>query len=97
MLRIHKEIINEFGRLKNVKIILFGSVARGDYTFDSDIDIAVVTNQDVKRVAEKIADEVFAKYGKLVSLKFFSEREFNKEGNPIIRKIKKEGIVWKMQ
>ena len=29
MLRIHKEIINEFGRLKNVKIILFGSVARG--------------------------------------------------------------------
>ena len=43
------------------KIILFGSVARGDYSIKSDIDIAVITtesisNQHKKMVARAVAD-----------------------------------------
>lgn len=41
-----------------IKVILYGSCARGDYTQDSDIDIALITNCDrmeVKRYSDKIA------------------------------------------
>ncbi|MBO5524490.1 MAG: nucleotidyltransferase domain-containing protein [Roseburia sp.] len=42
-----------------IKVILYGSCARGDYTQDSDIDIALITNCDrmeVKKYSDKIAD-----------------------------------------
>lgn len=41
-----------------IKVILYGSCARGDYTQDSDIDIALITNCDrmeVKKYSDKIA------------------------------------------
>jgi predicted nucleotidyltransferase len=41
------------------KVILYGSCARGDYTQDSDIDIALITNCDrmeVKSYSDRIAN-----------------------------------------
>jgi predicted nucleotidyltransferase len=44
MLRIHKEILKEFQPVgKKAKIILFGSIAKGNYRLDSDIDLAIIT------------------------------------------------------
>ncbi|RLJ00175.1 MAG: hypothetical protein DRP03_01345 [Candidatus Aenigmatarchaeota archaeon] len=94
MLRVHKEIINEFRRLKDAKIVIFGSVARGNYGLDSDIDIAIISNNDVRERARKIADSIFAKYGKLVSLKFLNEEEFKKGKSPLVKEIRR-GIIWK--
>lgn len=42
-----------------IKVILYGSCARGDYTQDSDVDIALITTCDrmeVKKYSDKIAD-----------------------------------------
>jgi len=39
--------LEEFLPLK-AKIILFGSVARGDYRCDSDIDIAIISKRKIK-------------------------------------------------
>lgn len=42
-----------------VKIILYGSCARGDYTIDSDIDIALITTcdrLDAKKYNDELAD-----------------------------------------
>ena len=42
-----------------IKVILYGSCARGDYTQDSDIDIALITacdRMEVKAYNDKIAD-----------------------------------------
>ncbi|MDR0911723.1 MAG: nucleotidyltransferase domain-containing protein [Methanobrevibacter sp.] len=41
----HKNFINSLKHPEVVKIILFGSVARGDDTVDFDIDILIVTNK----------------------------------------------------
>ena len=92
MLRFHREILEEFKSL-NAKVILYGSVAKGNYRLDSDIDIAVITaNKKVKELAEKIADKIYLKTGKLVSLKFPSPKDFEKETS-FIKEIKSGKII----
>ncbi|MBU5537235.1 MAG: nucleotidyltransferase domain-containing protein [Candidatus Aenigmatarchaeota archaeon] len=45
MLKLYKKILGEFSSLgKNSKIILFGSIAKGNYRLDSDIDLAIITD-----------------------------------------------------
>lgn len=81
MLKLHRDILQEFGGIgKKSKIILFGSVARGNYRLDSDIDLAVVTDDEkVREESRKIADGVLAKYGKIVSIKYFNTRDFTEK------------------
>jgi len=57
-----KEIKNEFGEIEN--IILFGSVAEGKETEESDIDLLVVTKKDeanTKRYIETYTHNFFFK------------------------------------
>jgi predicted nucleotidyltransferase len=79
-----------------VKIILFGSVARGDDTEDSDIDILIISNHHNK-IYDKIADEVawimFDK-GELISAKVMSEEIFNKTKNfSFLTNVLQEGVA----
>lgn len=78
MLKFHLDILREFEPVgRRAKVILFGSVARGDYRLDSDIDLAVVTgDESLVRLALSIADRVLLEYGKVVSLKFIEEGDF---------------------
>ena len=78
------EIAREFAKaIKSdyiLKIILFGSVARGDDTEDSDIDILIVSNHPIE-IDERIADEIaWIMYDKqeLISAHVMSEEIFNK-------------------
>jgi predicted nucleotidyltransferase len=87
MMQFHSNILEEFRKL-GAKVILFGSVERGDYRLDSDIDIAIITDRkDVRDRAEKIADKILFEYGKVVSLKFFSEKEFKERSDPLVKEI----------
>ena len=94
MLKFHKKILKEFEPVgKKAKIILFGSLARGDYRLDSDIDLAIITkDKKLTKLASSIADKILAEYGKVVSLKFIEDKDFEEEGNPLVEEIKK-GIV----
>lgn len=78
------DIAHEFAKaIKSeyiIKIILFGSVARGDDTENSDIDILIVSNHPMK-IDDIIADEVaWIMYDKqeLISAHVMSEELFNK-------------------
>ncbi|MEM3616536.1 MAG: nucleotidyltransferase domain-containing protein [Candidatus Bathyarchaeia archaeon] len=94
MLKFHKEILKQFQPVgKKAKIILYGSLAKGNYRLDSDIDLAIITkNKKLIKQASSIADRIFAEHGKLVTLKFITEEEFERGKSPIIDEIKK-GIV----
>ncbi|MDI6690268.1 MAG: nucleotidyltransferase domain-containing protein [Candidatus Bathyarchaeota archaeon] len=96
MLKFHKEILKEFEPVgKNAKIILFGSLAKGSYRLDSDIDLAIITkDKNLMELASSIADKILAEQGKLVSLKFIEEKELEDGKSPFIKEIKK-GIVQK--
>lgn len=94
MLKFHLDILKEFEIVgKHAKVILFGSLARGDYRLDSDIDLAIITrDKSLMKLASSIADRILAEYGKLVSLKFMDEEEFDEGKIPIKDEIKR-GIV----
>ncbi|MEM3786571.1 MAG: nucleotidyltransferase domain-containing protein [Nitrososphaeria archaeon] len=88
-------MVEEFKNLKGSgKLILFGSVVENKSRFDSDIDIAVVSDDtDFLAKVEEIADEILFKYNKVVTLIKFSQREFESGLEPIIKEIKKRGIT----
>ena len=94
------EIAKDFAKnIKSDKIklmMLFGSVARGDYRPDSDIDILVVSNyrKDIwPQISTIIADTVL-KEGELLSVHVMSENVFNETKDySFLTNVLKEGIV----
>lgn len=69
-----KKLMEKYGN-EIIKITLFGSVARGDYTKDSDIDILVITNNkdisEIKKNARDIAYDLMLETGIYVSPKVY--------------------------
>ncbi len=81
------------------RIILFGSVARGEGKLGSDIDILVIWKVDKVEgwdVLEEIATDILLKYKKLISLKIIYPEEYRgmlNTGASFIQNIEKEGVV----
>ena len=78
-----------------IKIILFGSVARGDDTEESDIDILIVSNHR-EEIEDVIADEVaWIMYDKneLISAHIMSEDRFiNTQHFSFLTNVLSEGV-----
>jgi predicted nucleotidyltransferase len=96
MLKFHLDILKEFEPVgRKAKIILFGSLARGDYRLNSDIDLAVITRDEgLMKLSSSIADRILVEYGKLVSLKFIDEKDFDKGKTPLKDEIKRGMIIY---
>ena len=94
------EIAKNFAKnIKSEKIILmvlFGSVARGDCSPDSDIDILVVSNYRSEiwpKISKLIGDTVLEK-GELLSIHVMSENIFNETKDySFLTNVLKEGII----
>jgi predicted nucleotidyltransferase len=96
MLKFHLDILKEFEPVvKHAKIILFGSLARGDYRLDSDIDLAIITRKkSLMKLASSTADKILSEHGKLVSLKFINERELDKRKTPFTEEIRRVIVIY---
>ncbi|MEM2970978.1 MAG: nucleotidyltransferase domain-containing protein [Candidatus Bathyarchaeia archaeon] len=96
MLKFHRDILREFEPVgRRAKVILFGSLARGDYRLDSDVDLAIITgDKGLMSLASSIADKVLVEYGKVVSLKFVDEEEFDKGESPFINELRRGIVVY---
>ena len=76
-----------------VKIILYGSYARGDYQKDSDIDIVAIVQGDREKLQQglksvwDISSDLELEYGTIVS-----EYEKYKNDLPYYRNIESEGV-----
>ena len=94
------EIAHEFADAINsdkiIKIIVFGSVARGDDHDDSDIDILIVSNYR-DEIWSKIADEIaWFVYDKqeVVSAHVISEDQFNStRDHSFLTNVLNDGVV----
>ena len=83
------------------KIILYGSCARGDYTDDSDVDIAILTKSDREQVKKYNAQiyDIAAKIGiaTMAIVNFvclpISEFEEKKTWYPYFMNIAKDGVL----
>lgn len=83
-------------------IKLFGSGARGRLKEDSDLDLLVVVKEKpfkIRKVITSIGTDMFLKYGRLLSLKIYSEKDYeylNELETPFMKIIAQEGkILWK--
>lgn len=95
------QLINIF-IVPNVKeIILYGSVARGTATSESDIDIAVILDDYTDKMHDEMIEFVVdleLKYNKVISVLPIYNKQFNEWGNisPFFKNIKKDGkVLWK--
>ena len=99
-----KTILNELKReLRSlygdrlVKLILFGSHARGEANPDSDIDLLAVLKSPVSEVQEisymsELCVKILLDYNELVSIIPMSEDRFNAKTVSLLRNIQREGI-----
>ncbi|MHA1266549.1 MAG: nucleotidyltransferase domain-containing protein [Candidatus Helarchaeota archaeon] len=98
--KILKEIGEEFPKLDIdlVEILVFGSVARDDFTPLSDIDILMITNNQ-KRTKEKFTrfiEQIYLETSIVVSPKYLTPIEFQNTIDPFYKIIKIEGKrLWK--
>lgn len=85
-----------------IRIVLYGSVARGTQTVESDVDVALIMNGQLDNQTEdKLSDfivDMNLKYEKVFSVIDIDIKQFQNWENvlPFYKNVKKEGIVlWK--
>lgn len=80
------------------QLTLFGSRARGDSLPDSDYDLLVVVPVKTPQLLDVLYDaviETLLNYGRLISLKIFTETEYKRLKaipTPFMRRIQHEGV-----
>jgi predicted nucleotidyltransferase len=84
------------GRL--LRVILYGSHARGEASQDSDIDVLLVLKGDVRPYEESTrtefaAAEVALQFDVVISCFFVSEKRYLNPDIPLLRKVQQEGIA----
>jgi len=98
ILRELKRFLESFLGDQLVSMVLFGSMARGDYHGESDTDVAVIVHGLTRRLKGRILDEVAElelEHHMPLSVLVFSEEEFNhlkKRERRIALDIEREGI-----
>ena len=80
-------------------MVLFGSQARGDAKFCSDIDVLVVLKgtvnpgEEIKRTSQVVA-ELSLEHDEVISRLFVDEHRFTHYNSPLLQNIRREGIVF---
>jgi predicted nucleotidyltransferase len=98
ILRELKRSLESFLGDQLVGMVLYGSMARGDYHDASDIDVAIIVRGLTRRLKGQILDEVARlelEHHMPLSILVFSDEEFNhlkKRERRIALDIEREGI-----
>ena len=80
-----------------LKVMLYGSYARGQAHKDSDVDVAVVLKgkvapgKEIDRVLSDIVD-LDLQYDCLISVYFISEQDYLTRQSPLLMSIRSEGL-----
>ncbi|ELS33392.1 MULTISPECIES: nucleotidyltransferase domain-containing protein [Pseudanabaena] len=80
-----------------VKLILFGSHARGEANPDSDIDLLIVLKNNISQFQEilnmsELRVRMLLEHDEIVSIIPMSEEDFHTRNVALLRNIRKEGI-----
>jgi len=90
-----KEVIEQTVDPSVQTVLLFGSIARGEATANSDIDLAVIA--DAKWSGQdKLEDTIRARLGNNCDVLAFTSAEFSqlaKDGEPVVSDILRHGIA----
>lgn len=84
---------------ERLKLILFGSKARGDFRRDSDIDVLVVLKQSTpkkRRIISDLATDIFLTQRVDISPHIYSHEEYKKFRSletPFMLSVKQDGVI----
>ena len=95
-IKLAREFANTIKSEEIKLIMLFGSVARGDDSEDSDIDILIVSPiaNEIKPKIHKLAIDIIIEKEEVISPRVMTEEEFNHiEDYPFLINALKEGEV----
>lgn len=96
---VFKRLEEELPRVPGAKIVMiFGSVARGDYRPDSDVDVLLVVNDlgGARIKAREISSRIFADTGIPITVIVVSLDDYLEGRTSLIRRAKSEGfVIWK--
>ena len=95
MKRILKKIAKELSKIKDVKaVILYGSLARGEFTSRSDIDLFILTtdNKTRKEVLDKVI-ELESEIGRNIQPTIRTVAELQKTDTGLLQNIFQEGKI----
>lgn len=79
------------------RILLYGSQARGDAEFGSDIDVLIVLHgpvnagEEINRTSEMVAN-LSLKHGEDISRQFMSEDAYQRGASPLALNVHREGV-----
>ncbi len=95
--KLHHQFEELYGP-RLVRLILYGSQARGDAEPGSDIDVLVVLEGPVNPGAEiERAGEITAplslQHNVVISCVFVSAERFNREQSPLLLNVRREGVL----
>jgi predicted nucleotidyltransferase len=81
-----------------VRVVLFGSRARGQAYRDSDVDLMLVLrgpvdpNEESRRVSSVLA-ELSLKHDAVISCVYLSEEDYYTGGSPLLLNVRREGVL----
>ncbi len=95
MLKGYKDLLKDFKKVPGA-VILYGSVSKENSRPDSDIDIAVFSkDKKAKIIADKIADDILFKKGKVVSILWLDFKDLKKRINePFIQEVLRGKVLY---
>jgi uncharacterized protein len=85
------EIVDRISAFRDIEVYLFGSYARLTFTPESDIDLAIVSDKDL-RFLEKQALKIEKKYKTKIQLHFFPKDFKEHKEDPLVKEILRNGI-----
>lgn len=97
LLEFKEEVAKLYGS-QLVRVILYGSWARGTATDDSDIDLLVVLKgniipgREIDRMIDFITD-LNLKYDTLISVVPVSDHSYSNINSPLLLNVRREGIA----
>jgi predicted nucleotidyltransferase len=103
---LEKPILDEFKRRVEqrfpgevVRLVLFGSKARGDASDESDLDVLAVVRSDDWKLGDEIRDigyELEIAHGVVMSIQVMGQRQYQElkaRGSTFLENVEREGLA----
>lgn len=97
ILIILREYVRQiFSLIDLSEMYVFGSIVKNSYKENSDVDIAIITKENIstkERIEiEKIGEKIEERFGREVQSHFFTKSEFAKSKMSLVEQIHRDGI-----